>query len=312
MELDVDGADVVRVLLQFFVENGLHSSFAALQEESQVSLNAVESVAAFAQDIRNGRWDAVLQVAATLALPREKLLVLYEQLVVELVERRETDVARQVLRTAEPLAALQADAPEKYKQLELFIAKPYFDVREAYPDGSSRDGRRAALAQLLCGEVVEAPPSRLLALIGQAAKWQRLHGLLPQGGRLDLFRDAAPTRAREEEMRPTRLLRELSFGKRSHPDVAVFSPDGLWLVTGSSDGFIEVRQPESGRVSKQLAYQAEDALMMHDDAILAADFSADAELLATGCQVCAARARACTPARAPLMDEDHTPLIGTA
>jgi WD40 repeat-containing protein SMU1 len=285
MELAIQGVDVVRVLLQFCQENGLSSTFAALQEESQVSLNAVESVDAFVHDIRTGRWDAVMQTASTLSLPRDKLLALYEQLVLELVERRDCEVARQVMRTAEPLVQLSSDKPDRYRVLESLIAKPYFDQREAYPEGTSRDGRRAALAELLASEVVEVPPSRLLALFGQALKWQRLNGMLPPGGKLDLFRNAPPTRVREEEAHPTRALKELSFGKRSHPEIARFSPDGLWLVSGSSDGFIEVRDSESGKVSKALQYQAEDALMMHDAAVLAVDFSADSELLATGCQV---------------------------
>jgi len=282
--LDVEATDVVRVILQFCRENGLESTFAALQEEAQVSLNAVESVNGFVEDIRAGRWEAVLQAATTISIPQPKLAALYEQIVLELVELRDGNSARQLLRNAEPLHWLATEAPDRYKHLELLSAKPYWDPREAYPEGSSRDGRRAAVADLLADEVTEAPPSRLLALIGQALKWQRLNGMLPKGGKLDLLRNAAPARMREEEERPTRTAKEISFGKKSHPEIVKFSPDGLWLVTGSSDGFIEVREPESGKLSKQLNYQAEDALMMHEAAVLCLDFTRDAELLATGCQ----------------------------
>lgn len=288
-EVDVQGEDLIRVILQFCRENGLHATFDALQEESQVSLNAVDSADTLARDIEAGRWDAVMQIISTLTLSRALLADLYEQLVLELVEMRETDAARQILRTAEPMTWMQAQRAERFARLERLASAPYYDAREAYPEGTSREGRRAALAQQICASVCEPPPSRLVALVGQALKWQRFMGSLGAGGAHDLLSDAPPRRVREEEAPPTRMLREVGFGKKSHPEAAAFSPDGLYLVTGSVDGFVEVRDADSGKLSKALAYQADDNLMMHDDAVLALGFSRDGELLVTGCQV---RARA--------------------
>ncbi len=281
---EVEAADVVRIVLQFLKENSLTRSMQVLQEESQVALNAVESIDSLVSDVQHGRWDAVMGVAATLKLPAGLLSDLYEQLVLELVEMRELDTARQVIRTSEPMAMLKERQPDRHARLESLAGKPFFDPRDAYPGDSSKERRRNALAEALRAEVTAVPPSRLLSLLGQALKWQQHQGQLPAGAKFDLFVGGAARRVAEPEAYVSAAGPTIKFGKKSHAEVAAFSPDGNFLVSGSVDGFIEVWDYEKGKVRKDLAYQESDEFMMHEEPVLALAFSRDSELLASGSQ----------------------------
>ena len=285
MALDVDASDVVRIVLQFCKENNLTQTYAALADETQCALNTVDNVEGFVGDIRNGRWDLVLPQVATMRLPKRKLEDLYEQVAVETMESNEVDAARALLRESVTMTTMRAEQPERHARLERALERAVaerLDAASAYPDGSSREKRRAAVARALESEVSAVPPSRLLALIGQALKWQKHAGSLKPGDAFDVFRGEARAVVDEEERYPTDLSAVIELGKKNHAEAVAASPDGRSVAVGSSDGFVEVYDWATGALRMDLSYQAESLLMMHDDAVLAVAFSPDGEMLASG------------------------------
>ena len=83
----------------------------------------------------------------------------------------------------------------------------------------------------------------------------------------------------------TRNYATISFGKNATCESVVFLPDGTsGLVTGSSDGLIEVYDLQGNLRTTDLTYQAQDEFMGHDDevAVTALAVSNDGQLLASG------------------------------
>lgn len=176
-QLEVDAGDAVRLILQFLKENRLFHALRALQEESQISLSAVDSADALAGDIAAGRWDAVLQQTTALEASTAAMAALYEHVALEMLEAREVDVALQLLRATPPLAHLKQREPERcvraragvwvcvsggggglsvygsrYLRLEKLAQKAVFDPVDAYA-GSSKQKRRDDIAELFKSEV---------------------------------------------------------------------------------------------------------------------------------------------------------------
>eukprot|EP00049_Salpingoeca_infusionum_P022941 m.9637 g.9637 ORF g.9637 m.9637 type:complete len:520 (+) comp5477_c0_seq1:196-1755(+) len=278
--LEIESADVVRLMLQFAKEMGLTHTFQALQQETGVAMNVVPNMDTFLSDVRHGHWETVLKTISQLKLPDAALMDLYEQIVIELVELKEYGAAKSLLRQTTPMQLLKDTESKRYLRLEDLLAKTYFDPREAYV-GSSKTARRDAVATALAKSVDEAPPSRLLTLLQQAVKWQQHTGILPPGAEIDLFRGTTAVKEQEADALPTRLGKKIKFGGTSHCECATFSPDGQFFVTGSSDGLVEVYNPLNGKLRKDLKFQAEERFMMMDTSVLCMAFSLDSELFVT-------------------------------
>ena len=64
-------------------------------------------------------------------------------------------------------------------------------------------------------------------------------------------------------------------------ETAIFSPNGQYLVTGTTDGYIEVWDPYTYEHSADIIYQQDEIFMMHDKLITALSISVDSQFLAS-------------------------------
>jgi WD40 repeat-containing protein SMU1 len=67
----------------------------------------------FMADINNGKWDSVLGQVSNMKIPQEKLIDLYEQVALEMIELHEMDTARALLRQTLPMQVLKNEDPNR-------------------------------------------------------------------------------------------------------------------------------------------------------------------------------------------------------
>ncbi|KAL4434959.1 hypothetical protein ABPG74_017715 [Tetrahymena malaccensis] len=285
MSLQFKTEDVVKLMLQFMKENGLVKSLKQLQEETQVSLNVVSNTEQFVENIKEGRWDKVLNEVQSMKLPGKKLMELYEIVVCELLELGESVAAQFIVKQAVKPAGLFEEFKERALRLDYLSKKIPIDIRELYQDKYTKEKRRANLASSLLKEVVSAPPSRLLQLLGDALKFQEQSGQLTTGIKLDLFTGQVPHTEDTEDIPINKVEKLVQFGGESRILCAEFSKNGNYLALGSADGIIEVWDSVLMKLRSDLTYQKDEQFMFHEEAIHALTFSDDGEILVSGDKV---------------------------
>ncbi|KAJ5078673.1 wd40 repeat-containing protein smu1 [Anaeramoeba ignava] len=238
--MEIDSGDVIKLILQFMKENNLPKSFQAIQEETGVYLNIVNSVDKITLSIQEGKWDDVLKMLSGLTLPTDLLFDLNEQIVLELAELQELELANRI----------------------------------------TREKRRATLSHRVSSYLTEGQPSRLLVLLEQSMKFQHEHYQLSQiEGPFDLFMEKQQHKQGKTLFSPNgkyfatgsiqgfieiwdpeiaKIHPDLAFqenGLMKHDSAILslaFSNNSKLLASGSQNGEIKIWSIETGKLLKKI------------------------------------------------------------
>ena len=339
--IDVEAADVLRLIQAHLTEAGLHESCRVIREESGVAAAGV-CHSNLKSHAANGNWGLVLESLATLdplrsRIPRGVVSDCHEMAILELADNGEVELAYAALRLSAddldavgwsesetPVAAVDAAIPRS-RLIEQRLAaltslrassEKRMDIPADFYGTLSKEERRKRIGTRLAEAVPVVPSARLSALLQQAVKWQAHTGELPmvrnhweQEEESDLNKAKnkrrkkvfdivlgevdAPLAVVGETTRPedavyenipSRVYSTIKFGKKATAECAVFLPDGSGLVTGSSDGLLEIRDPKQkfSDLRMDLPYQKDEDLLWHSTAIMSVTVSNDGTLLASG------------------------------
>ncbi|KRX06056.1 WD40-repeat-containing domain [Pseudocohnilembus persalinus] len=229
----------------------------------------------------HGRWDQVLAEASKLKLPLEKLMKLYEIIIQEMLELGEIETAQALINDGLKQNGLYSEFPEKCMRLEYLSKRSKLDIKEIYTDKLSKEKRRSTISEAILAEVGTAPSSRLLYLLGQSLKYQELQGDIQPNIKLNIFTGHIPPPEDEVDVPTLVVEKKVKYGEEYRVECVTFSNQGKYMATGSVDGIIEIYDPVSCDIDKNLVYQNEENYLMHKDPILSMVFSDDDELLAT-------------------------------
>ncbi|CCF73265.1 WD40 repeat-containing protein SMU1 [Babesia microti strain RI] len=279
--VEVASTDILKLILQFLKENNYTKSLKLLQKESHVSFNGLTSIDNLLMDIQHGRWNNVLDTIATMELSESLLFLIYEQIIFELVELREFDLSNSILQTSIPLQIMSSRESLRYSRLQEVCKKQQFDPKDLFnmDISSFKRRRRAEISAKISNEIEIVPPSRLLEIIGMAIKWQKYQGIIRDSTSFNILSGKVSNTTNVCCLNVSKVIK---FAENSHPECAIFTPNGQHLITGSSDGFIEVWDYHSGKLNLELDYQKEDRMMMHDCLVMSLAVSTDSHILASG------------------------------
>ncbi|SCN62696.1 alternative splicing regulator, putative [Plasmodium chabaudi chabaudi] len=284
--LNVSATDVIRLILQYLKENNLIRSFYVLQEESNVKLNATSNIDILIRDINKGDWKNVLFNISTIDLSDDTLMNIYEQLICELIEYKEKELAENIMNECIIFKRMEKKYSYKYKKLVDIMSSVTSGNsvgKNILYDGMTKDEKRNNLCMMINNEISSCAPSRLLALIGMALKWQNEHNIIKnKNGEFDIFRNVEKSEIKTIDVYPEKILKSINFGNDSNVECCISSYQKDYLITGTSDGFIEIWNWYTGKLNMDLEYQKENKIMTHDNAIVSLCISKDDEILLSG------------------------------
>jgi len=293
----VDSRDVIRLMLQFCMENNLSETFTSMVKETGIACNTMmpHTRKQFLLAIEKGNWSNVLEVLQQpyLIFSKSLLWKVYEHVVYELVEISEEEVAKYLLGKVEVYRDMKEEDPSRFRKLEHVInTARHFDPLIAY-DGKNKQDIRKELSALFQQELINVPASALLSIIGNAIEYKKgIQGddfdpntfhLLDHTMKNMAKREKTVVKQEEEDQmeatednanvenpstemimleKPYKIIK---FGKKTKVNCCHFVSD--YLVTGTTDGFVEIYDYVTGKLNKELLFQANDEMIVHEDSV---------------------------------------------
>jgi WD40 repeat-containing protein SMU1 len=266
---------------------------------------------------------AILELAeaGSLDLAYAVLRVVYDDLDAIAIQEKTNSGIQKMTKVRSLEQRLNALAAVKDATKQEKLLQQLYGTTSTSTSTSAKQQRRDELATQLSSVIPMVPPNRLTTLIQQALKWQAYTGQLPMYREIeedvnhandtetstkskkrkqhfDLVlgeTDLDPVTVGQELLQddddivkepiPRKPFASLKFGKQATAESMAFLKDASGLITGTSDGWIEIWDPSSKyqELRMDLPYQASDQLMHHADAaVLALSVSNDSTLLASG------------------------------
>jgi len=312
---------VIELIQLHLLSLGLTTSAMALNKESNVGLSCsilplqqLAHTGAWGEVLTS--LDR-LDVAKRAALPPDLILDVQEMTVLELIESGDLQMAKLAIRALDGGDNIFIEERKQRIDTAFVSLKEIQDSQQSATfygtitnPSYTKQLRRDAIGQDLASHVPVAPTDRLVTLLTQSIKWQKHTGTLPtlrpvdsddpaaKTPQYDLVNGNPPESATETkggnkggtnksapqalDRAPSQQYGVIKFSKKTHAESATFLPDGAGLVTGSTDGFVEVYDHTTCKLNMDFAYQANEEIMLHDTNVLSITYSADGEMIATG------------------------------
>ena len=296
METTLSNTDIILMIMQYLKGSSLNETFAILQRETDVPYNLVRSHEELRTLVLEGQWDKLLSALKDVSLLPGTYAFLYDQLICELCESQEFDLAGFLLKQ-HAQEIIDSDKA-RYSQLLGIIKNKMLP-----PGGLEASKRRPRLAEEICKNTIEtSSASRLIDLLqaGLHKQPEREKDLqrtpvevagttnsvqLPEPApQIELVPQEEEAKIMPQSVMP--YIQVLAHQRRTkekyHLKVAKFAHDGSCIATGSADGFIEILESTTLQLRTDLTYQTEKKFMLHEKRVLCLEFSSDSKMLCSG------------------------------